>query len=60
MSEYEYYEFLAIDRPLTEEEQRAVAALSSRVAPHPWRAVYLWQSGLDRTEPILLDAAIER
>ena len=25
MSEYQYYEFRAIDRPLTEEEQQAVA-----------------------------------
>lgn len=44
MSEYEYYEFQAIDRPLTKEEQQAVARLSSRVAPHPWQAefVYHW------------------
>lgn len=25
MSEYQYYEFQAVDRPLTEEEQQAVA-----------------------------------
>jgi len=40
MSEYQYYEFRAIDRPLTEEEQQAVARLSSRVDPHPRRAVF--------------------
>jgi hypothetical protein len=42
MSEYQYYEFRAIDRPLTEEEQQAVARLSSRVDPHPWRAVFTY------------------
>lgn len=46
MSEYQYYEFQAIDRPLTEEEQQAVARLSSRVEPHPRQAtfVYNWSS----------------
>ncbi len=42
MSEYQYYEFQAIDRPLTEEEQQAVARLSSRVDPHPRRAVFTY------------------
>ena len=42
MSEYQYYEFQAIDRPLTLEEQQAVARLSSRVDPHPWRAVFTY------------------
>jgi hypothetical protein len=42
MSEYQYYGFLAIDRPLTPEEQQAVARLSSRVDPHPWRAVFTY------------------
>ena len=42
MSEYQYYEFQAIDRPLTGEEQRAVARLSSRVDPHPRRAVFTY------------------
>ncbi|MGI5191086.1 hypothetical protein ACQEVI_23300 [Promicromonospora sp. CA-289599] len=30
MSEYQYYEFLAIDRPLTAEQQAAVRELSTR------------------------------
>ncbi|GAB4086305.1 hypothetical protein GCM10028784_29350 [Myceligenerans cantabricum] len=30
MSEYQYYEFLAVDRPLTAEQQAAVRALSTR------------------------------
>jgi hypothetical protein len=42
MSEYQYYEFQALDRPLTREEQRAVAKLSSRVGPHPRRAVFVY------------------
>ena len=42
MSEYQYYEFQAIDRPLTEEEQQAVARLSSRVNPHPRQAVFVY------------------
>ena len=30
MSEYQYYEFLAIDRPLTERGMRELRAVSSR------------------------------
>ena len=45
MSEYQYYEFQAIDRPLTEEEQQAVARLSSRVDPHPRRAAFTYSFG---------------
>jgi hypothetical protein len=45
VSEYRYYEFQAIDRPLTPEEQQAVARLSSRVDPHPWRAVFTYSFG---------------
>lgn len=32
MSEYQYYEFQTIDRPLTEDEQAEISKLSSRVA----------------------------
>jgi hypothetical protein len=42
MSEYQYYEFQAIDRPLTPEEQQAVSRLSSRVDPHPRRALFIY------------------
>ncbi len=45
MSEYQYYEFQAIDRPLTPEEQEAVASLSSRVYPHPRRATFTYSFG---------------
>lgn len=56
MSEYQYYEFQAIDRPLTLPEQRAVAKLSSRVTPHPRRAVFVYHwSGLPaRAEHLVL------
>jgi hypothetical protein len=30
MSEYQYYEFQAIDQPLTDEQQRALRAISTR------------------------------
>ncbi|MBN1140064.1 MAG: hypothetical protein JXM73_26075 [Anaerolineae bacterium] len=51
MSEYQYYEFQAIDRPLTEEEQRAVARLSSRVEPHPRQAVFVYNWSSFRSDP---------
>ena len=56
MSEYQYYEFQAIDQPLTPEEQQAVAQLSSRVSPHPWRSVftYSYGGGLRRSAEDLL------
>ena len=42
MSEYQYYEFRAIDRPLTEEEQAAVGKLSSRVDLSPTHAIFVY------------------
>jgi hypothetical protein len=51
MSEYQYYEFQAIDRPLTDEEQRAVSSLSSRVEPHPRQAVFVYHYSDLRTDP---------
>ncbi|GAA3784247.1 hypothetical protein [Streptomyces chiangmaiensis] len=44
MSEYQYYEFLAVDRPLSEEELRQVRALSTRADITPTRFVneYHW------------------
>lgn len=35
MSEYQYYEFLAVDRPLTEQEMASLRALSSRARITP-------------------------
>jgi uncharacterized protein (DUF4415 family) len=42
MSEYQFYEFRAIDRPLTQDEMAAVGRLSSRVdlSPHHAKFVY--------------------
>ena len=42
MSEYQYYEFRAVDRPLTEEEQQAVGKLSSRVDLSPSHAIFVY------------------
>lgn len=44
MSEYQYYEFLAIDRPLDDEERAAVRSLSTRATITPTRFVneYHW------------------
>lgn len=42
MSEYQYYEFQAIDRPLTEKEQAYIASLSRRVELTPGRAVFTY------------------
>ena len=40
MSEYQYYEFQTIDRPLTEEEQARIRQLSRRVELTPTRAIF--------------------
>lgn len=45
MSEYQYYEFQTIDRPLTEDEQAAISELSSRVALTPTQAIFTYQYG---------------
>jgi hypothetical protein len=44
MSEYQYYEFLAIDRPLTSEEMSALRALSTRanITPVSFTNKYNW------------------
>ncbi len=42
MSEYQYYEFQAIDRPLTEEQQAYMRSLSSRVELTPTQAVFTY------------------
>ncbi len=44
MSEYQYYEFLALERPLTVEEQRYMRALSSRghITPVSFSNEYNW------------------
>lgn len=51
MSEYQYYEFQAIDRPLTTQEQKTIQALSSRAQVTPHRAVFLYNYGDFRGKP---------
>ena len=43
--EYQYYEFQAIDRPLTKTEQEHIQSLSSRVRPTATRAVFTYNYG---------------
>ena len=45
MSGYEYYEFQALDRALTEQEQSSIASLSSRAQVSANRIIclQLWQ-----------------
>ncbi|MCU0565093.1 MAG: hypothetical protein MUF49_00660 [Oculatellaceae cyanobacterium Prado106] len=45
MSEYQHYEFQAIDRPLTRAEQSYVRSLSSRVELTPTKAVFVYNYG---------------
>lgn len=40
MSEYQYYEFRSIDRPLTKEEQKEIGSWSSRTHPTPTGAIF--------------------
>ena len=42
MTEYQYYEFRAIDRPLTPDEMSAVGRLSSRVDLSPQHAKFIY------------------
>ncbi|MGH7456532.1 MAG: hypothetical protein ACRENG_34610, partial [bacterium] len=42
MSEYQYYEFQAIDRPLSEKEQAEVGSFSSRAEVTSTRAVFIY------------------
>jgi hypothetical protein len=51
MSEYQYYEFQTVDRPLTREEQADVSQLSSRVELSSTRAVFTYQFGDFRGDP---------
>ena len=51
MSEYQYYEFQIIDRPLTKAEQQAVSLLSSRVQLSSTRAIFTYSYGDFRGDP---------
>jgi hypothetical protein len=52
MSEYQYYEFLALDRPLSAEDLAYVRTLSSRVQPTPTQAVFTYSFGDFRGNPL--------
>jgi hypothetical protein len=45
MSEYQYYEFQAIDKPLTKAEQQEISLLSSRVQLSSTRAIFTYSYG---------------
>ena len=51
MSGYQYYEFQALDRALTPEEQKTLQALSSRAHITPHRASFLYNYGDFRGGP---------
>lgn len=51
MSEYQYYEFQALDRALTPKEQETLQALSSRAHITPHRASFLYNYGDFRGDP---------
>ncbi len=51
MSEYQYYEFQAIDRPLTQKEQEEIRKLSSRVQLTSRQAIFLYNFGDFRGKP---------
>jgi hypothetical protein len=54
VSEYQYYEFLAIDRPLSVEELAYVRSLSRRVQPTPSQAVFTYAYGDFPGDPLKL------
>jgi hypothetical protein len=51
MSEYQHYEFQAVDRPLTREQMSYVRTLSSRVDLTPTKAVFEYDLGDFPAEP---------
>ena len=51
MSEYQYYEFQALDRPLTQAERTAISQLSSRVKPTATSASFTYSYGDFPGEP---------
>jgi hypothetical protein len=52
MSEYQYYEFLAIDRPLTAQQQAAIRQLSSRVQLSSTSVVFTYSYSDFRGQPL--------
>lgn len=54
MSEYQYYEFQAIDRPLTDEQQQELRRLSSRAHITPTGFVNVYNYGDLHADPIAM------
>ena len=54
MSEYQYYEFQAIDNRLTEKEMDAISKLSSRVELSPTQAIFTYSYSDFRGDPLKL------
>lgn len=54
MSEYQYYEFQAVDRPLTSEQMAELRAISSRAEITPTRMTNVYHYGDFRGDPIEL------
>lgn len=51
MSEYQYYEFRAIDQPLSPDEVAEIAEISSRADIYQHRAKFVYNYGDFRTDP---------
>src|SRR5437763_3837255 len=54
MSEYQLYEFLALDRQLSAEDLAYVRTLSSRVQPTPTQATFTYSHGDFPGDPLKL------
>ena len=54
MSEYQLYEFLALDRPLSAEDLAYVRTLSSRVQPTPTQATFIYSYSSFPGDPLKL------
>lgn len=54
MSEYQYYEFQAIDRPLTNEQQQGLRGISSRARITPTRFVNEYNYGDLHADPVVM------
>ena len=57
MSEYQYYEFQAIDRPLTDKQMAELRAISSRAEITPTRMTNVYHYGDFRGDPVELLAS---
>jgi hypothetical protein len=55
MSEYQYYEFRAIDRPLTQREMDELRALSTRATITPTGFLNVYNYGNFRGDPLALN-----